>query len=198
VIGHLSEVAHQSPDELAGVFVEREATLQTGITYLENLAGNYARLTPRTDRKPCDVNAIVRNVVRDAGVKDGVRLQLELGEALPRVPADPVALRRIIENLTINAVESLENRNGTVSVKTNLITARAEQRVLLTVADSGKGIEPDAIDRVFDDFYTTKTRGSGLGLSIVRRLVGDMGGRIGVKSQPGRGTTFQVELPVLT
>ena len=197
VIGHLSEVAHESPNELAGVFVEREATLQGGIGYLENLAGNYARLSPRIERKPCDLNLLVKNVVRDADVKDGVRVQLELSDALPRVVADPVALRRIIENLTINAIESLEKRGGTVTVKTILTTVGQERRVALIVADTGKGIEQTALDRIFDDFYTTKERGSGLGLSIVRRLVADMGGRIGVQSQPGRGTTITIGLPVL-
>ena len=197
VIGHLSEVAHVSPKDLADVFVQREATLQTGIAYLENLAGNYARLSPRTERKPCDLNSVVRGMVGKAGDTGTLRLELELTDNLPRVHADPVALRRIVENLTINALESLENRGGTVTLKTNVINAGAERRVLLTVADTGKGIDPAALDRVFDDFYTTKERGSGLGLSIVRRLVGDMGGRIGVQSQPGRGTTFRIELPVV-
>jgi signal transduction histidine kinase len=131
VIGHLSEVAREAPGDLANVYAEREATLQGGITYLENLAGSYARLSPRADRKLCDLNMIVRSVVGNAGDKGSVRLQLDLGDGLPRVPADPVALRRILENLTINAVESLEGHAGAVTVKTSLTNAGAERRVLL-------------------------------------------------------------------
>ena len=67
--------------------------------------------------------------------------------------------------------------------------------VTLTVADTGAGIDAEALDRIFDDFYTTKERGTGLGLSIVRRLVADMGGRIGVESERNRGTTFRITLP---
>jgi signal transduction histidine kinase len=92
-------------------------------------------------------------------------------------------------------VESLENGAGAVTVKTDASASEGGRRINITISDTGSGIEPAALDRIFDDFYTTKERGSGLGLSIVRRLVADMGGRIRVASQPGRGTTFVVELP---
>jgi signal transduction histidine kinase len=70
--------------------------------------------------------------------------------------------------------------------------------VVITVADTGVGIPADTVERIFDDFYTTKDRGTGLGLSIVRRLVTDMGGRIRVQSEPGRGTTFTIDLPAVS
>ncbi len=192
VITHLAEVAHKEPEQLPEIFKERESTLQGGVAYLESLATNYARLSPRTERQLCDVNAIIRTVLRDMPPSERLRVQVELTENAPRVAADPVALRRIVENLTINALESLENGNGAVTVKTQT----TGNRIDVVIADTGPGIAPDALERIFDDFYTTKTRGSGLGLSIVRRLVADMGGRIRVDSTPGRGSTFVVELPV--
>jgi signal transduction histidine kinase len=195
VITHLTEVARAEPGELRNVFVEREGTLQGGISYLESLATNYARLSPRTERRVCDVNAVIRAVLRDAAMPERTRVQLNLSDAAPRVLADPVALRRIIENLTINAMESLENGAGSVTVKTDAGARDGERRINISIADSGSGIEAAALDRIFDDFYSTKERGSGLGLSIVRRLVADMGGRIRVASEPHRGTTFVIELP---
>ncbi len=195
VILHLTEVARETPAELGSVFAEREETLQGGIGYLESLATNYARLSPRSERRVCDVNAIVRTVLRDAAAAGHARVQLDLSETTPRVAADPVALRRTIENLTINALESLQNGNGTVTVQTKVEKTGSERRVTIAIADTGSGIEPANLDRIFDDFYTTKERGTGLGLSIVRRLVADMGGRIRVESERGRGTTFRIELP---
>jgi signal transduction histidine kinase len=195
VITHLTEVARSEPGELRNVFVDRESTLQGGIGYLESLATNYARLSPRTERRACDVNAVIRAVLRDASPSERTRVQLDLSDAVPRVSADPVALRRIIENLTVNAMESLENGAGAVMVKTEASASDGGRRVNITISDTGTGIEAAVLDRIFDDFYTTKERGSGLGLSIVRRLVADMGGRIRVTSQPGQGTTFVVELP---
>ncbi|MGH7448493.1 MAG: sensor histidine kinase, partial [Longimicrobiales bacterium] len=197
VIHHLAEVAQQSPAELGAVFNERAGTLQGGIGYLENLATNYARLTPRTERQPCDVNALLERLMHDAAPAGSAdRVTLELTRPLPRASADPVALRRVLENLAINAVESLADGGGRVVIRTAPGGAADDPSVVITVSDTGSGIEPAAVERIFDDFYTTKERGTGLGLSIVRRLVTDMGGRIHVQSEPGRGTTFTVELPV--
>ncbi|HSJ31496.1 MAG TPA: ATP-binding protein [Longimicrobiales bacterium] len=194
VILHLGEVAHESPAELATVFNERAGTLQGGIGYLENLATNYARLTPRTERRPCDVNSIIE-ALRDTGMSDDDRLTLELTHPLSRATADPVALRRVLENLVINALESLPAGGGRVTVRTAEARTPNDHRITIAVTDTGAGIAPDAVDRIFDDFHTTKERGTGLGLSIVRRLVTDMGGRIRVQSEPGRGSTFTVDLP---
>jgi signal transduction histidine kinase len=191
VIRHLSEVAHTTPNELAPVFSDRESTLQGGISYLESLAANYARLTPRTERQRCDLNAVVRTVLEHATTAGDERIRMQLSASAPRVSADPVALRRVIENLVVNALESLERGTGKVTVQ----TAATDHVVTLTVADTGAGIDADVLDRIFDDFYTTKERGTGLGLSIVRRLVADMGGRIHVESERNRGTTFRITLP---
>jgi signal transduction histidine kinase len=188
VIRHLGEVA-ASPEELATVFGERRQTLDGGIGYLESLATNYARLTPRLDRQICSVDDIVTAVLRDARGADRIAHEAAAGTA--RVHADPVALRRIIDNLIVNAVESLPAEGGRVVVR----TAASTETVTIAVQDSGAGMTPDTVERIFDDFFTTKERGTGLGLSIVRRLVADMGGRIAVASEPGQGTTFTIELP---
>jgi len=197
VIRHLGEVAQEAPAELGTVFTEREGTLHGSIAYLENLAGNYARLSPKVDRRPCDLNGIVRATLRDTA--DSGRIRLNLSDVAPRVAGDPVALRRIIENLTVNAIESLSNGSGSnrgiVTVSTSLARDERGEGIVLAIADTGSGMSPDVLERIFDDFYTTKDRGTGLGLSIVRRLVADMGGRISVDSRPGNGTTFRIVLP---
>jgi signal transduction histidine kinase len=195
VIRHLDEVAAQSPAELPDVFAERAGTLRSGVAYLENLATSYARLTQPANREICDVNASIRTSLGDAVSGADPRVRLELGGEPLRVHADAVALRRIVENLTVNAIESLENGSGTVTVRTWRDGKADGANIIIAVADTGRGIAAQELDRVFDDFYTTKPHGSGLGLSIVRRLVADLGGRIRIDSVPGRGTTFLIELP---
>ena len=74
-------------------------------------------------------------------------------------------------------------------------TAPAGAGVRLTVQDSGPGMSPDELERAFRDFYTTKPDGTGLGLSVVRRLVADLGGALRVETEPGRGSRFIVEIP---
>ncbi len=153
-------------------------------------------MSPRADRRPTDLNDVARTVVRDAGVPPGATLREDLDPLLPRVAGDPVVLRRVVENLVVNALESL-NGGGGVVVST---AARRDERgstVTLTVADTGSGMDTARMERIFEDYFTTKPRGTGLGLSIVRRLVADLGGRIDVESEPGRGSRFRVELPGL-
>jgi signal transduction histidine kinase len=70
-----------------------------------------------------------------------------------------------------------------------------ERRVRFTVSDTGRGMTRGELDRAFDDFYTTKAAGTGLGLSVVRRLLADVGGSVKAETAPGEGTTFTVEIP---
>lgn len=196
VFRHLTQVAKEQPEQLADVLEERRTTIDAGIGYLETLASNYARLSPKLDRQPCDVNDVVRQVVSALAVPSAAELKVELSPARCVVMGDAVVLRRIVENLVDNAVESLTDASGTVSVSTGLeAAADGPPLVRLAVADSGRGMSEDEQGRAFDDFYTTKEHGTGLGLSIVRRLVTDLGGSIRFESAPGKGSRFTVELP---
>jgi signal transduction histidine kinase len=182
VVRHLTEVEHASPERLATVFAERRATLEASVTYLDTLVKSYARLAPRGARRPCEVNAVAREVsLRAAG---RARVALQLDERLPRVDADPLALRRILENLAGNAVDALDGAEGTITIATEPLANGAR----LTVADDGTGMTPEQLARAFDDFYTTKPDGTGLGLSIVRRLATDMGASVTLESTRGEGT----------
>ncbi|UCD25428.1 MAG: hypothetical protein JSW51_05800 [Gemmatimonadota bacterium] len=195
VLRHLEQVAQDDPDRLASVYQERQATLRSGITYLEELAANYARLYPRVDRRPCDVSEIVRQVSAGLRRSDDSLIDLDLGEELPAIMGDPVALRRIVENLMRNAVEALEDGAGTVKITTRPLGDPRTTGVSIVISDTGRGMTESELESAFEDFHTTKQSGTGLGLSVVRRLVLDLNGTLRVESEPGVGTTFAVELP---
>jgi signal transduction histidine kinase len=101
---------------------------------------------------------------------------LRLGEGLPAVAADPLVIRRIVENLVTNAVESLPGGRGQVTVSTSNGDAVGRGTVRLEVTDTGRGMTNAELERAFEDFFTTKPGGTGLGLPIVRRLVHDLQG----------------------
>jgi len=196
VLRHLGQVASDEPASLAGVFQERRGTLESSLEYLDTLARNYARLSPAVQRGPCEVNAVAQEVVR-ATVAGRATLRAALAPGLPQVSADPLLLRRILENLVGNAVDSLAGANGgEVIVGTEAVGAGTGALVRLTVADTGPGMSRSELERAFDDFHTTKEGGTGLGLSIVRRLVADLGGVLRIETGPGAGTRAIVELPV--
>jgi signal transduction histidine kinase len=195
VMRHLAQVERDDPPALRAVFAERRPTVDSSIAYLETLAVSYQRLAPATDRRDCDLNALVTDVAHAARAHEHVEVVTDLAN-LPRVVGDPVALRRILENLTANAVDSLEARRGRITISTRVIERSGElPLVRLTVADLGRGMSADETKRIFDDFYTTKEGGTGLGLSIVRRLLMDLQGTIGVESEPGKGTRFTIDIP---
>ena len=196
VLRHLTQVAREDPASLAGVFEERRGTLESSLTYLDTLARNYARLTPAVQRVSCDVTEVVEQVVRGTAAGQAT-LHAVPDPSRPRVPADPLVLRRILENLVGNAVDSVAGRSdGEVTVSTERVGDEdGTRRVRVTVADTGPGMSRAELDRAFDDFHTTKEGGTGLGLSIVRRLVLDLGGALRIETAPGAGTRAVVELP---
>jgi len=195
VLRHLVQVQEQQPQDLATVFAERRSTLESSVGYLDTLARNYARLTPSVERRPVDVNAIVAEVATSTAVASTIKVRTRLAEPVPRALGDPVIVRRIVDNLVRNAVESLDARGGDVTIT----TSRAQNgAVRIGVADTGRGMSQEELAHAFDDFFTTKPDGTGLGLSVVRRLTTDLNGSVRVQSAPGQGTAFTIELPSCT
>jgi signal transduction histidine kinase len=193
VLRHLAQVGRQDPQLLPSLFEDRRSTLESSVEYLETLARNYARLSPELDRRPCNINAVIDQVLRNT-TSDGTEIRARLEEPLPPVLGDDLTLRRILENLIGNAVDSFAGKSGgLVTISTERIPS---DRLRITVADSGPGMSRDQLEHAFDDFYTTKPGGTGLGLSIVRRLVMDLDGAIRIETEPGAGTRVILEVPI--
>jgi len=196
VMRHLGQVMGDDPGALPVVFAERRPTIDSSLAYLETLATSYQRLSRPLERRECDLNDLVADVVRAAQRDDHVEFNADLTPRLPRVVGDPVAFRRILENLMANAVDSLQSKPGRVTVATQVAEPPGESPIVrVTVVDTGRGMSSDEAGRIFNDFYTTKEGGTGLGLSIVRRLVMDLHGTIAVDSVAGTGTRITVEIP---
>jgi signal transduction histidine kinase len=106
------------------------------------------------------------------------------------VTADAEMLHRAISNLVLNAMDAMP-QGGTLSLRTR----GANGNVVIEVADTGAGLTPEECEQIFTPYYTSKEHGTGLGLAIVQSVVSDHGGRIRVQSEPGRGSTFVIELP---
>ncbi|HEX4562407.1 MAG TPA: HAMP domain-containing sensor histidine kinase [Gemmatimonadales bacterium] len=190
VFRHWTDAASDGPGELARVFAERQGTVESSITYLHALAGEYARLAVPGIAEPCDLNAAVQGAAQRLAGDEAVTIRVELADPAPVVRADPLALRRVIDNLASNARDALVNGRGTVTLRT-----QGGEHVCLQVVDTGAGMSPADLERALAGFHSTKPAGSGLGLMIVRRLVGDAGGALQVNTAPGAGSSFTVEFP---
>jgi signal transduction histidine kinase len=118
---------------------------------------------------------------------------LQLADNLPTVAADPEQLRRALRNLVLNALDAMP-KGGTLTLRTQRLDGPAERKIALEVSDTGEGLTPEECARLFTPYYTTKQHGTGLGLAIVQSVVSDHKGTITVRSKPGKGATFRIEL----
>jgi signal transduction histidine kinase len=146
-----------------------------------------------------DVNEAILEVItltHGEALKNGISVQTQLANDLPLIQGDRVQLQQVILNLIINAVEAMSGVSG--ASRELLISSRKDGGggVLVAVQDSGPGLSSDGFDRLFDAFYTTKTAGTGMGLSICRSIVVQHGGRIWASREPGPGATIQFTLPI--
>jgi C4-dicarboxylate-specific signal transduction histidine kinase len=151
---------------------------------------------PRNDW--VDMNDAIREVIeltRGEAVKTRVSVQMHLAESLPPVHGDRVQLQQVLLNLIINAIEAMGSvLDGPRELQ--ISTAQAEpDGVLVVVRDSGPGLAPATHERLFEAFYTTKSTGLGMGLSICRSIVEAHGGRLWAEANELRGTTFQFLTP---
>ena len=140
------------------------------------------------------INSVVEETVkllRPELDNRGIQIEVRLARGMPLTPIDPGHAQQALVNLVKNAMQAM-TRGGILTLETG---ERAEG-VWVSVADSGGGIPAEQLNRIFEPFYTTKKKGTGLGLMIVQRIVRQHGGRIDVESQVGKGTKFRIWLPL--
>lgn len=144
--------------------------------------------------RPTDVKSVIDDVVlftsRFAGQAQ-VEIVTEYAQSGLSVFADADQLKQVLVNLVSNAVQAMGERGGTIHVR----VWGDREYVSIAVEDTGPGMPPEVAEKVFDPFFSTRDDGTGLGLTIVHRIIDQHGGRIEVHSVPGRGTTFTVVLP---
>jgi signal transduction histidine kinase len=148
---------------------------------------------------PTDLNLVIgalADVHRAELSAENVALTVDAAEGLPPVQADPHQLQRVFLNLWRNAVQAMRETPADRKKALSVHTRRDGDAVKIACADTGEGIPPDVLLRIFTPFFTTKPRGTGLGLALVKKIIDDHNGNIDVQSKPGSGTTFTITLPV--
>jgi PAS domain S-box-containing protein len=221
-LGELTaSIAHEVNQPLAGVVANAEACLRWLDRETPNLEavrrsaewviqdGNRASevirrvraLAKKTDieKAPLDINDVVREVialVQRELASHQISLQMELAPALPMTLGDRVQLQQVIINLVMNGIEAMQpvtDRPREVVIRSRLDET---QQVLVSVTDCGVGISAQNADRIFNAFFTTKSSGMGMGLSICRSIIEAHGGRLWATANTPYGATFQFTLPV--
>jgi two-component system nitrogen regulation sensor histidine kinase NtrY len=197
-VENLLRALQQSPEQFEEIFRESASTLLAEIANLKAIVSRFSEFSrmPQPQFQHVQLNDVVESVSRlfQAQLRTPdrapIECRLELAAGMPPIAADPELLHRALSNLVLNAMDAMA-QGGTLTLRTR----REGEWAILEVADTGTGLTPEECERLFTPYYTSKAHGTGLGLAIVQSIISDHGGRIGVRSDTGRGTTFVIELP---
>jgi two-component system, NtrC family, sensor histidine kinase HydH len=194
VIGGLAhQVERRLPNDEAAQ--EKLRIIQREVKRLENFLGELRDfLRPVQPRKEeIDLNRQIRDIdslMEEAAREKGVALELHLDPNLPSIEADPNQLEQVLVNLVKNALEACDPPGRII-----LCTGSRDAQVWFSVQDTGKGMTPEVLDKIFHPFFTTKEKGTGLGLAVIHKIITDHRGTVSVDSAMGRGSTFTIRLP---
>ena len=170
------------------------ADVRRAAEIIDRIRSLYRRGTPV--RAPVDLNEIIREMtalLNETANRNSVSIGTGLDLSLPTATADRVQLQQVLMNLMLNGIEAMQDTGGEMTIASK----RSEDgQLLISVSDSGTGLPVNESERIFEAFFTTKPQGTGMGLSISRRIIESHGGRLWASPNTGRGTTFQFTLPV--
>lgn len=164
--------------------------------YLENFL-EFAKVRPM-NRGRVDINGMIRDtllLLRPLYSKKQIQCISRLMENLPDCLADEGQLKRVFINVMINSIEALEEAGGIGEKRIEIMTGSEEDKIRIELNDTGPGIGEESMEKVFDPYFSTKMHGSGIGLSISRKIVEQHEGSIGIESTPGEGTRVNILLP---
>jgi len=160
---------------------------------IDRVSSLYRRGTPKQEL--VDLNEVIREMtvlLNDTAHRNSVSIRTELDSELSLITADRVQLQQVLMNLILNGIEAMNDAKGELTITSK---RTADAQLLVSVSDSGIGLPVGAVDRIFDAFFTTKAQGTGMGLSISRRIIECHGGRLWACANAERGATFQFTLP---
>ena len=199
VIRSRSELLLELPDTTpASEMREDFVAIQRQARRAGEIIEEFFRLAKQREKvlAPIAINDVIERallLISEQMRKVGIELATRLDPNLPEIMADATGVERVLINLLMNAREAMP-QGGAIVIASSLLTG-APEWLQVSVADNGPGISPDALPKLFNLLYTTKSNGSGLGLWLSRRIIQEHGGKIEVQSEIGKGTTFTIKLP---
>ncbi len=194
VIGGLArQVERRLPEDPA--VLEKLQIIQGEVKRLETFLGDLRDFTRPVQpaKQEIDLNPVIREVetlMAEAAKEKGIHLLDKLDPQLPHIMADPNQLKQVLVNLIKNALEASETQGEII-----LSSGLKDGQVWFSVHDTGKGMPAEVLEKIFHPFFTTKDKGTGLGLAVIHKIITDHHGTVSVESAAGQGSTFTLKLP---
>jgi signal transduction histidine kinase len=166
--------------------------LDEHISYMDKIVSDLQDYAGSLTIEPIETNLpdLIRDVLSTAKIPGTVTVSVVVQGELTRIVVDPALMRRVLSNLITNAVQAMP-QGGELTIG----TSKNPGAISISVQDTGEGIARENLEKLFNPFFTTKAKGQGLGLAVCKRILEAQGGKITVKSEVGRGSTFTVEIP---
>lgn len=201
-INSFSDLVHNTQEEaMLDELPEISVDMQEGLDQIQHIANDLRDFTrkDRSAQDQFDINDCVESAIKMARkeISEGTKIDTDLAQT-PELFGSPAEINQVLINLINNAAHAIDDAErgdkGFIKIKTSL----AKDKVMVSVMDNGLGIDEETRSKIFEPFFTTKDvgKGTGLGLAIVRRIITTHGGKMQVKSVPGKGTNFAFVLPV--
>jgi len=177
---------------------EAASRLVKDVTRAADIIGSVSSLFKKgaLQRELVDVNELIREMIvllRSEANRYSIPIRTELADHLPKIVADRVQLQQIFLNLMLNGIDAMKEMSGGSELAIKSETKEGE--MMISVSDTGIGLPPGQADQIFRAFFTTKDKGTGMGLPISRSIIESHGGRLWATGASGRGATFQFTLP---
>jgi PAS domain S-box-containing protein len=167
--------------------------IEEQLTYVNKIVQDlqdYAK-TPKPQLQETNLEKAVQDVFSTVNIPENIKVSSNIEADFPKICTDQLYLKRILSNLTSNAVQAMP-KGGKISVTATC----KDEKIFITVADTGEGIPDEVKDKLFKPLFTTKAKGQGFGLAVVKKLTEALNGKVTVESQVGKGTQFTVEFPI--
>jgi nitrogen fixation/metabolism regulation signal transduction histidine kinase len=193
---HLRRVHADRGEPLGPVLQECVGTILTQVALLRRIASEFSSFASSPTARPeaVDAAALIRDVIDpySTGLRDRIRFDVEVAQVLPTVHVDRVLVARALVNILENALHAMPGE-GTLTVR----ASDDGERVRVLISDTGAGMDPQALARAFEPYFSTKASGTGLGLPIAKRNVELCGGTLTIRSERDHGTTVELTLPAV-
>ncbi|HOP85175.1 MAG TPA: ATP-binding protein [Syntrophorhabdaceae bacterium] len=184
----------QTENRYANIIVSEVARLES----ILNDVLNYVKEPPPI-LDECNINACIEDILylfTSDGSWEGIKITKDLDPSLPLILCDVQQMKQVFINMILNSFEAM-NGKGEITIQTkNIADDENHPQIMISISDTGGGIDPTIIENIFNPFFTTKEKGTGLGLAISNKIVKNIGGRIEIENIVGKGVTFKIYLPV--
>ncbi|OGF61808.1 MAG: hypothetical protein A2Y62_20515 [Candidatus Fischerbacteria bacterium RBG_13_37_8] len=195
----LIKVKDEKPYIFDELFEQSSRTILEEVAKLHSLADSFSLFAqmPNPVKREVDINSLIKQVLQLYKTSmDNVIIEEEYNEAIALVMADAKLISAALHNIIKNALEALPKEQAELRIRTLLLLENNDRWARIIISDNGKGISKEDLQMIFQPYFTTKPKGTGLGLTVAKDIIQQHNGRISVESEEGTGTTFNIDLPL--